>query len=160
MRVCTRWLLVMMLALLLPLQGSLAYARSAATLGKLLPNPSAAGKPAHALNHYPLTAAAAHAVHGAHSAHQHHPQHHSASAAHADAVAQDFTQSPPSPHKHASNACDNCAKCCLAGAAAPPSASLPSPDAPAVRIAFKPAASILRGFIADGPERPPRHRPA
>ena len=157
MRTVPRLIIVALLSLLLPLQGSLAYARSVSMAGKMMDAQPAAAQPvAHALA---VSAAdghhAHHAHHGGHAGHGnnvtaapagHHQQAHSAAKAPA-------VQS----HKHASNACDTCAKCCLAGAAAPPSVNLQSPDAAPMRIVFIRASASLSGFIPDGPERPPRH---
>ena len=145
MRTLPRLLIVALLSLLLPLQGTLAYARSIAMAGKMMSEQSAA--PA-------MTATSAHSHHG------HHADSSSgmavAASSHQDAQA--VIKAPVAqPHKHASNACDNCAKCCLAGAAAPPSVNLSSVDVSPARIVYTRACASLSGFIPDGPERPPRY---
>ena len=151
MRTLPRLIIVALLSLLLPLQGTLAYARSVSMAGKMMhvqPNmqvmaTSAAGRHAHLALH------GDHAEHANNAANTHAGHHqHMPPAIKAPAVQL---------HKHASNACDTCAKCCLAGAAAPPSVNLQSPDAAPVRIVFTRISASLSGFIPDGPERPPRH---
>ena len=54
------------------------------------------------------------------------------------------------------NACDNCAKCCLAGAAAPPLIWPQAADVIAARVLFSASSDTSSCFIPDGPERPPR----
>lgn len=59
-------------------------------------------------------------------------------------------------HPKSGNACDNCAKCCLAGAAAPPLIWPQTADVVAARVLFAESSDIASCFIPDGPERPPR----
>lgn len=159
MRTLPRLIIVALLSLLVPLQGSLAYARSVSMAGKMMDAQPAAAQPFAVQPFAPAIAVSAadahHAHHGGHAGHGN-----NATAAHAGhhQQAHPAAKAPAvQPHKHASNACDTCAKCCLAGAAAPPSVNLQSPDAAPMRIVFIRASASLSGFIPDGPERPPRH---
>lgn len=155
MHSATRLLLIALLGLLLPLQGSLAYARSVA----MMTGNANAHMPASA----DLTQGAHFADHPAE-----HPLDHQA--------VQQTDHSLPAPpagfsshaHQHAAtahqvahkkigNACDSCAKCCLTGAAAPPMLWSAAAGMTATRVVFFPSSAPLSCFIPDGPERPPRH---
>ena len=141
MRVPARFLMVVLLSLLLPVQGALAYARSVAMTGKQLSETVTEISSQRSLPSMEL----AHAGH-----------HHDAHAAKPGGSAPVERASGHAPGKHASNACDNCAKCCLTGAAAPPSVNPPSMSPDMVRTVSAASSARLSGFIPDGPERPPR----
>jgi len=143
---------LLLLGLLLPVQSSLAYARSLAMLTATeSTNQSELVIAPVSVNEMPLVTE--------HDAHHHSsqdveagviidisPEHHLASDAakpcHADAP----TGKPG----------QDCAKCCLMGAAAPPSVAVHIQSLFMVRGVFISSSYSFSGFIPDGIERPPR----
>ena len=152
----TRLLLIALLSLLLPLQGSLAYARSVAMMtgnanAQALPANANSAEDAQVADYpaeHPLDHQAVHQTDHSLAA----PPTGFASHAHQHAVAVHHVA-----HKKIGNACYSCAKCCLTGAAAPPVLWSAAADLTAARVVFFPSSAPLSCFIPDGPERPPRH---
>ena len=166
-----RTVILLLLGLLLPLQSSLAYARSIAMLAPVspilvvMPLVDMQGAQQHHVTHN----IAHHTNH--HATHQtkHHSAHHSVHPTSAAVVLKQLSeQSSEQPHHTSvaakschspeknSSACHDCAKCCLIGAAAPPSCSMPAQSFASVRSVFTASIHPLSGFIPDGLERPPR----
>lgn len=140
-----RVVIVGLLTLLLPLQASLAYARALAmTTGNaagMMAKPLASSRvsvtiPPHAHHSGADEDPAVRAKPTSLSA-GHHDSHHQSAA-------------------KSGNACDNCAKCCLAGAVAPPLIWPQSAIIVAARAVYASTSDTLSCFIPDGPERPPR----
>ena len=138
-----RAILLLLMGLLLPLQSSLAYARSLAML-----TPPQTESAAVLISAKIMTTAV----------------HHHAST---DAVVMEHESS--SEHHHVTNAVKpchseasagnqnhDCAKCCLIGAAAPPSSAVHTQSLVMARQVFITTSDSLSGFIPDGLERPPR----
>ncbi len=159
-----RVLLAVLLMLLLPLHSGAALARSAGMAARHLVNGSVST---------PLSAQ--HQTgHAATHAHRHHaalPQTEPASSHHEPAatahgaftsgmqvhMASIAVADNTSQHSHAAPGdCPNCAKCCLAGAAAPPPVIEPAIVMPVGGVLPSSVAADVNGFIPDGPERPPR----
>ncbi len=150
-----RFLIAVFLCLLLPLQSGIAFARSA---GMVSVHRAAAQTASPAASPQAETLQVAHAIgkphqHDAH-AHHEHRQLKKASPSARDDSKRDHSGSHKS--RHASGACQDCAKCCVTAAAAPPPASLPTLQPSAVRSAFLPSVTRIRVHTPDGPERPPR----
>jgi len=141
-------ILILLLGLLLPMQSSLAYARSLAMLtvpqlGLVIEQASVNKMP-------PVT--------------EHHAQHHSSQNVEAamtdessseqhlasDTVKPCHSDGPTSTQGH------DCAKCCLMGAIAPPPCNVNSQCQVTARHALITSSDSLSGFIPDGLERPPR----
>ena len=137
-----RTAILLLLGLLLPLQSTLAYARSFAMLAPVSP----------ILAVMPVSEIGA--------AHLHHAHQHSASVAVQEPLEQahHISAAAKSCHSNAKNssACDDCEKCCLMGAAAPPPCGESTHNLSSARFFRIAIFHPLSGFIPDGPERPPR----
>jgi hypothetical protein len=147
-----RTVILLLLGLLLPMQSTLAYARSIAMLTPvssihvMTPAPAAQETDQHHHDYHDTADHSAHLVTATviseHSSVQpHHPN-----------VAGKRCHTPAKN----SSACDDCAKCCLIGAAAPPSCGLTAQTRETTRTVFTTTTHPLSGFIPDGLERPPR----
>ena len=137
-----RTAILLLLGLLMPLQSTLAYARSIAMLAPA--NPIFVVVP----------------VFDTQPADLHHAHQHSASVAVEEPLEQSHhlhvaAKRCHSPAKN-SSVCFDCAKGCLMGAAAPPPLSEPTRNESSVRFFHIAIFHPLSGFIPDGPERPPR----
>ncbi len=155
-------MLIALLVLLLPLQGALASTRAVAMLskggaGSLL---SVSAKATTAPVVQPEIALA----HAGHFPAAHHP---TGAADHAGALpattdvshaahAADSGQGDTP--QRSGKGCDSVAKCCLAGAAAPPMRLPLTASVMATRVAFAAASDTLSCFVPDAPDRPPRPR--
>jgi hypothetical protein len=139
-----RVVIVVLLSLSLPLQGSLAYARAVSMTGG-----QALGSAAVTKGISSLSAAAPE-----HAPHDEHHQHRNRTTGEPELTAK--TADAHAAHQQSGNACDNCAKCCLAGAAAPPLIWPQAASIVAARVLFSPTPETPSCFIPDGPERPPR----
>ena len=141
-------ILILLLGLLLPMQSSLAYARSLAMLtvpqlGLVIEQASVNKMP-------PVT--------------EHHAHHHSSQnveAAMADESSSEHhhvsdTFKPCHSDGPTSTQGHDCAKCCLMGAIAPPPCNVHSQCQVTARHALITSSDSLSGFIPDGLERPPR----
>jgi len=149
-----RAILLLLLGLLLPLQSSLAYARSVAMLTAPQSTQSELVITLVSVNEMPPVTEHAHH----HSSQDFEagmnidlsPEYHHASAAakpcHSDA--------PTGKSSH------DCAKCCLIGAVAPPPYTFQSHGLSTTRRVLIIPAQLQSGFIPDGLERPPRTYPA
>lgn len=158
-----RWrraILLMLLGLLLPVQSSLAYARSLA----MLTTPQS--EPVIVLTSV-IESPAVVQLHGHPNGHlnHHHDTHHHSS----PDVEAAMTHQSSSVHYHVNdtakpchsdsstgNKNHDCAKCCLIGAAAPPPYAVPAQRQVIERSVFITSSDPLSGFIPDGLERPPR----
>ncbi len=141
-----RIVIVASLSLLLPIQASLAYARAVGmTAG------SAMSMKATVVATVSLPEQASHA-----EQHDHHHNLDAGTAVLAHPVTKVKAASPHASHSQSGNACDNCAKCCLAGAVAPPLIWPQAANVIAARVIFSPTSETPSCFIPDGPERPPR----
>lgn len=170
-----RTVILLLLGLLLPLQSTLAYARSIAMLAPVspilvvMPMVDMQGAQQHHATHNNAHNNAHNTTHQAtqHSTHQ--SSHHSVRHVSAAVVSDQLSGQPSEQSHHTSvaakschspeknsSACHDCAKCCLIGAAAPPSCTTPSQSFASVRSVFTAATHPLSGFIPDGLERPPR----
>lgn len=150
-----RAILLLLLGLLLPMQGSLAYARSLAMLtAHQSTYQSERVMTQLSVNEMPPTSAH----------HEHHEHHHSS-----PDVEFAMTDQSSSEHHHVSdtlkpchsdsshgNTNHDCAKCCLIGAAAPPPYAVHALSQLIERSVFITSSHTLSGFIPDGIERPPR----
>ena len=158
-----RWrraILLILLGLLLPVQSSLAYARSLAMLttpksAPVMVQTSVIESPA-VMQH--------HGHPNGHLKSHHHAHHHSS-----PDVEVAMTHESSSEHHHVNdtakpchsysstgNKNHDCAKCCLIGAAAPPPYAVPAQRQVIERSVFITSSDPLSGFIPDGLERPPR----
>ena len=155
-----RAVLLMLLGLLLPMQNSLVYARSLAMLTapksepvmglmSVVESPTVEqhhGHPNDHLNRHD------HAHHHSSQdveaaiAHEISSEHHHVS----DTFKPCHSDGPTSTQGH------DCAKCCLMGAAAPPSAAVHTQSLVMARGVFISSSYSFSGFIPDGLERPPR----
>ncbi len=127
-----RLLMSLFLCLLLPLQAGSAFARSAAMAATSLQLAHAIGAPHQ---------------HGAHAHHEH---------KHTKKAAPSVKDDGSHKSRHAKGECNNCAKCCVTAATAPPP-TLPATFQPsATRSVIPPTTARIAAFIPDGPERPPR----
>lgn len=148
-----RRLIVVLLSLVLPLQASLAYARAVSMVAC---KPVGIAKVMEAGTNRVVVTQAQHAgastEHASHAEH-HHPLRNPASAATEPVIK---AAKPHAPHGSTANACDNCAKCCLAGAAAPPLIWPHTAEMVAASVLFSSTSDDLSCFVPDGPERPPR----
>jgi hypothetical protein len=138
-----RALLLMLLGLLLPVQNSLAYARFLAMLTPLKSEPvtaqiSVKEMPTAAHHH---SSQDVRAVMNDESSTEHHVSN-TDNPCHSDA--------PTTTQNH------DCAKCCLMGAAAPPSSAVHAQSQVMALCVFVTSSDSLSGFIPDGLERPPR----
>ena len=142
-----RAILLMLLGLLLPVQNSLAYARFLAMLTAPHSEPvivqlSVNEMPPvteHDAHHHSLQDV------GAEMNHESSTEHHVSNTdnpCHSD--------TPTTNHNH------DCAKCCLMGAAAPPSSAVHVQSQVMALCVFVTSSDSLSGFIPDGLERPPR----
>jgi hypothetical protein len=147
-----RAILLLLLGLLLPVQSSLAYARSLAMLTApestyqselviaLLPVNEMPPVTEHdALHHSSQDVEVGMNVDNS-------PEHHHLS----DAAKPCHADAPTGNPGH------DCAKCCLMGAAAPPSAAVHTQSLVMARSVFISSSYSFSGFIPDGLERPPR----
>ncbi len=139
-----RTVILLLLGLLLPMQSTLAYARSIAML---------------------LPVSSIHVMSPAPAAQETDQHHHSAHLVTASVISEHSSAQPHHPNVAAkrchtpaknSSACDDCAKCCLIGAAASPSCGLAAQSLETTRVVFMTCTHLLSGFIPDGLERPPR----
>ena len=143
-----RAVLLLLLGLLLPMQSSLAFARSLAMLTAPQSEPVIAQL---SVNEMPPVTE--------HDTHHHSsqdveagmnvdisPEHHHLS----DASKPCHADAPTSNPGH------DCAKCCLMGAVAPPSAAVHTQSLVMARSVFISSSYSFSGFIPDGLERPPR----
>ena len=165
-----RWrraILLILLGLLLPVQSSLAYARSLAMLTTPKSEPvmaltSVIESPAVMQHHGHLNGQLGHP--NGHLKSHHHAHHHSS-----PDVEAAMTHESSSEHHHVNdtakpchsdsstgNKNHDCAKCCLIGAAAPPPYAVPAQRQVLERSVFITSSDPLSGFIPDGLERPPR----
>ncbi len=139
-----RAILLLLMGLLLPLQSSLAYARSLAMLTPPQTESAAVLISAKimttAVHHHASTDADVVMEHESSSEHHH------------------VTNAVKPCHSEASagNQNHDCAKCCLIGAAAPPSSVVHTQSLVMARQVFITTSDSLSGFIPDGLERPPR----
>lgn len=139
-----RAILLLLMGLLLPLQSSLAYARSLAMLAPPQTEPAAVLMSVKimttAVHHHASTDADVVTEHESSSEHHH------------------VTNAVKPCHSEASagNQNHDCAKCCLIGAAAPPSSAVHTQSLVMARQVFVTTSGSLLGFIPDGLERPPR----
>lgn len=166
-----RTVILLLLGLLLPLQSSLAYARSIAMLAPVspilvvMPLVDMQGAQQHHATHNIAHHTNHHATHQTKHHSAHHSVHPTSEAVLSDQLSEQSSEQPHhtsvaakschSPEKNRS-ACHDCAKCCLIGAAAPPSGTMPTQSFASLRRVFTTATHPLSGFIPDGPERPPR----
>ena len=148
-----RALMVVLLSLLLPLQASLAYARAVGMLA-CKSSDTATGREAGA--NRMIVTQAQHAdtllEHASHAEH-HHSLRHPASAVKEPVIK---TVNHHASHASPTSACDNCAKCCLTGAAAPPLIWPHTTDMVAASVLYSSTSDNPSCFFPDGPERPPR----
>lgn len=149
----TRGLMVVLLSLLLPLQASLAYARAVSMIA-CKSTATATGKEAGANRMIVTKAQHADALleHASHAEHDHSPRN-PASALNESVIK---TVNHHASHAPSTSACDNCAKCCLTGAAAPPLIWPHASDMVAASVLFSFTSDNPSCFFPDGPERPPR----
>ena len=143
MRFGPRYLIIVLLCCLLPVQGALAFARSVGMVSHH----------ARALQTATDTEARAHQQHH-HGDHQAHLAHH---AGHGSSDTSDKASAKSMPHSQAS--CADCAKCCLTGATAPPPTAVQASSVSFVLGAFKPVSIEVAVHIPEKPERPPRAFP-
>ena len=140
-----RYLIVVVLCCLLPVQGALAFVRSVGM----------ASHHAQALQAVAVAVAADIAPGVNHSIHHNHHQAHQPALLSVDKT----EKLPAKPSAHTQASCTDCAKCCLAGAAAPP----PSSIQPSAVFFMLSAVTTLSVEVAirmpDNPERPPRALP-
>ena len=147
-----RAILLLLLGLLLPMQSSLAYARSLAML--------TAPESTHqsdvviapvSVNEMPLVTE--------HDAHHHSSQDVEAGV-NIDISSEHHLASDAAKPCHSDSSTGNtnhdCAKCCLMGAAAPPSAAVHTQSLVMARSDYNTSSDSLSGYIPDGLERPPR----
>ena len=139
-----RIIIVALISLALPLQASLVYARA---VGMATGNTT--GMAAAIVK----TAQREDARVG-HASHAEHHQHHNSSLEAGKQVLQ--AAGHQASHPQPGNPCDSCAKCCLAGAAAPPLIWPQAADVVAARVLFSASSDTSSCFIPDGLERPPR----
>ena len=132
--------IIALLSLLLPLQTSIAYARAVGmTTGKAGLTASSVQPDATMPDSLPSAG------------------HHHSDNAHAGNVAHPLkTEVEHSSQQKSGNGCDSGAKCCLAGAAAPPMIWSQMARIASGRAPFSSPSYALSCFIPDGPERPPR----
>ena len=140
-----RAILLLLMGLLLPLQSSLAYARSLAMLT------STQTEPATVLMSVKTMTTAVHHHHASKDTdgvmeHESSSEHHHVT----NAVKPCHSEAPAGNQNH------DCAKCCLIGAAAPPSSAVHTQSLVMARQVFITTSNSLSGFIPDGLERPPR----
>lgn len=140
MRFGPRYLIIVLLCCLLPVQGALAFARSVGMVSHH----------ARVLQTATDTAARAHQQHH----HGHHQAHH---AGHGSSNTSDKAPAKSMPHSQAS--CTDCAKCCLTGATAPPPTAVQASSVSFVLGAFKLVSIEVAVHIPERPERPPRAFP-
>lgn len=158
-----RKLIVLLLCCLLPVQGALTFASSAGMMShhaRLLQT-----APVTRLTD-PAPVVTVHDAHGQQQEHHRHHAHHAQSKQHTQHAqpaalpsagnAVKFLQSSAKPTGHSKASCDDCAKCCLVGAAAPPPAAMQAPAVSFVLHTFKPVYPEVAGHIPEKPERPPR----
>jgi hypothetical protein len=88
--------------------------------------------------------------------HAHHGGEH---ASHAAELPSDTGSPVPDIEKQSHGSCSACSSFCL-GAAAPPSTDLAVPSFDGSDAVLASPATLLVGFIQDGPQRPPRHESA
>lgn len=147
-----RAILLLLLGLLLPMQSSLAYARSLAmlTATQSTPPPELVIAPV-SVNEMPLVTE--------HDAHHHSLQDVEAGV-NIDISSEHHLASDAAKPCHSDSSTGNtnhdCAKCCLMGAAAPPSAAVYTQSLVMARSVFNTSSDSLSGYIPDGLERPPR----
>ena len=147
-----RAILLLLLGLLLPMQSSLAYARSLAMLTATQSTPPPELVIALvSVNEMPLVTE--------HDAHHHSSQDVEAGM-NIDISSENHHVSDAAKPCHSDSSTGNtnhdCAKCCLMGAAAPPSAAVQTPSLVMARSDFNTSSDSLSGYIPDGLERPPR----
>ncbi len=152
MRATSRLLIAVFLSLLPPLQAGSALARSVA-MASLHPVPVATAQPVMVKGNAP--GPAQQVAHATGASHQHD--------AHAHHEHRQVKKNPPSgkddgTHKsrHAKGQCNDCGKCCMSAAVAPPPALAASFQPGATRAAWLPYRARIAAHIPDGPERPPR----
>lgn len=143
MRFGPRYLIIVLLCCLLPVQGALAFAQSVGMVSYH----------ARVLQTATDTAARAHQQHH----HGHHQAHHAHHAGHGSSDTSDKASAKSMPHSQAS--CTDCAKCCLTGATAPPPNAVQASSVSFVLGAFKPVSIEVAVHIPEKPERPPRAFP-
>jgi hypothetical protein len=140
-----RAILLLLMGLLLPLQSSLAYARSLAMLTSTQTESATV-----LMSVKTMTTAIDH--HHASKDTDGVMEHESSSEHHhvTNAVKPCHSEAPAGNQNH------DCAKCCLIGAAAPPSSAVHTQSLVMARQVFITTSNSLSGFIPDGLERPPR----
>ncbi len=148
-----RAVLLMLLGLLLPVQNSLAYARSLAMLTPpksepvmalitVIESPAVLHHQGHPHSHHHSSQDVEMAIaHESSSDHRHHVS---------DIVKPCHSDSSTGNKNH------DCAKCCLIGAAAPPPNAVHAQSLVMALRAFITSPDLLSGFIPDALERPPR----
>lgn len=151
MRATSRLLIAIFLSLLLPLQAGSALARSVVMAASGHPVPVAAAIAATAdPAQTPLQLAHATGVSHQHDAHAHHEHRHGKKSA--PSGKNDGTHKS----RHAQGQCNDCGKCCITAAVAPPPAVADTFQPSAMRAAWLPYRARIAVHVPDGPERPPR----
>ena len=145
MRPSLRHVIIVLLCCLLPVQGALAFVRSVGM----------ASHHAQALQAVALVTATD-SVPGAK-----HPTHHNHHQAHQPGLLLvDKSEKPPAKSTlHSQASCTDCAKCCLAGAAAPPPNTIQPSAVSFVLSAVTPVSVEAVVRMPENPERPPRAFP-
>ena len=150
-----RAILPLLLGLLLPMQSSLAYARSLA----MLTAPQSTYQSERVLTQLSVSEMPPVTAHLAHHAHHHSsPDVEFAMADESSSEHHHVSDTLKPCHSDSSNGNTNhdCAKCCLIGAAAPPPYAVHALSQLIERSVFITSSHTLSGFIPDGIERPPR----
>jgi len=143
MHLSARNLIIVLLCCLLPVQGTLAFVRSV-------------GMASHHVQALQAVALATDTMPGANDQfhHNHHQAHHPGS------LSLDKSEKPPAKSAlHSLASCTDCAKCCLAGAAAPPPAAIQPCEVSFVLSAI--CHLLVEAVVRppENPERPPRAFP-
>ena len=145
MHLSARNLIIVLLCCLLPVQGTLAFVRSVGM----------ASHHAQALQPVALATATNMMAGANHSLHNNHHQAHNP-----ESLSVDKSENPPAKSGlHSQASCTDCAKCCLAGAAAPPPAAIQPRAVPFVLSAVRLASIEAALRLPENPERPPRAFP-
>jgi hypothetical protein len=147
-----RAILLLLLGLLLPMQSSLAYARSLAMLTTPQSNYQ---------SELVMTQLSGNEMPPATAHHAHHHSSPDVEFAMADQSSSEHhhvsdTLKPCHSDSSHGNTNHDCAKCCLIGAAAPPPYAVHALSQLIERSVFITSSHTLSGFIPDGIERPPR----
>lgn len=148
-----RMLIVVLLSLALPLQASLAYARAVSMAAC---RPAGVAKGMETDTKRAVVTEAQHADDSQEQAS--HAEHHHSARNPASSATEPVIKNTNhhAPHASSAKTCDNCAKCCLAGAAAPPLIWPHTAQMVVASVLFSSISDKLSCFVPDGPERPPR----